>query len=100
LSLKVDYRFESGAVIQTVIPAFRELDAILPAFDDTRYPYLRLVDRYGDTIFSLQQMVAVLPELKMLRSESPEAGSVLDTIIELAEKCSKEPHAFLVFIGD
>jgi hypothetical protein len=36
----------------------------------------------------------------MLRSESPEAGSVLDLIIALAEKCREEPHAFLVFIGD
>ena len=61
MSLKVDYRFESGTVIERVIPAFRELDAILPGFDDLRYPYLRLIDRYGDTIFSSQRWSPCCP---------------------------------------
>ena len=100
MSLKIDYRFESGAVIETFIPAFRELDAILPAFEDLEYPYLRLIDRYGDTFFSRLQMVAVLPELNALKSHRVKPQPALDRVIELAEQCSREPHSFLVFIGD
>ncbi len=100
MSLKLDYRFESGAVIETLVPAFRELDGILPDISDLQYPYLRLIDRYGDTFFSRLQMLAVLPELETLKSQLAEPELILDKVIELALRCRGEPHSFLVFIGD
>ena len=63
MALTVDYRSESGAVIDTLVPdRYGAIDSILPEFSDLRYPYLRLIDPYGDTCFSRNQMIAVLSE--------------------------------------
>jgi hypothetical protein len=72
--------------------------AHLPTYDDSSYPYLRLIDPYGDTIFSRYQMVVGLPELEALQRQrhSPE----LEAVISLARRCANEVHTYLAFIGD
>ena len=71
----------------------------LPAFDDQRYPYLRLIDPYENTIFSSYQMKwAVLPELERFAVESP--SPQVERVLQLARRCGSEVHTYLWFIGD
>ena len=70
----------------------------VPDYDDTRYPYLRLIDPYGDTIFSSYQMAAVLPELESLLDERPSAE--IDAVLALARRCADEVHTYLALVGD
>lgn len=70
----------------------------LPAFDDQRYPLLRLVDPYGDTIFSSYQMVGLLAELQARLTET--GDSSLAVAIAAGERCQAKSRTWLVFIGD
>lgn len=71
----------------------------LPDFDDTGFPYLRLVDPYGNTVFSHYQMMsAVLLEFEELAEKRPSPKSA--ALLELAQRCAREVHMYLWFIGD
>jgi hypothetical protein len=70
----------------------------LPEFDDERYPLLRLVDPYGDTIFSSYQMVGLLAELQARLAETGDS-SIAEAIVA-ANRCKNRPRTWLVFIGD
>jgi hypothetical protein len=70
----------------------------LPRADDLSYPYLRLIDPYGDTTFGAVQMLAVLPELDRWSKVRP-SKAVLK-LLELAQKCASRAHAYLKLIGD
>ena len=69
----------------------------LPDFEDERYPYLRLIDPYGATMFSYYQMAGVLPELERWAAEHPTPH--LDRLLELARRCNSADK-FLWLIGD
>ncbi len=88
----------TGPGVATLDPAGTDIAVVLPDFEDRRYPLLRLVDPYGDTIFSTYQMAGVLAELESLRSET--GNVLLDQLIRLAERCRSRPHSYLAFIGD
>jgi len=70
----------------------------LPDFDDHRYPLLRLVDPYGNTIFSSYQMVGLIEELQSRLAET--GNSSLAEAIVAAERCKTKWGTWLVFIGD
>jgi hypothetical protein len=70
----------------------------LPTYDDLSFPYLRLVDPYGDTVFSRYQMVAVIPELEKLAAST--SSSHVGTVLEMARRCEATIHSYLVFVGD
>ena len=70
----------------------------LPAFDDQRYPLLRLVDPFGDTIFSSHQMTGLIPELRARLAETGDPS--LADAIAAAERCQARDLTWLVFIGD
>jgi len=97
MPINVELRNENGNAIY-VLEGVYLTSAHVPDFNDTRYPYLRLIDPYGDTIFSRYQMVAVLPELEALVRERhlPE----LQAVLELAQRCASEVHTYLAFLGD
>jgi hypothetical protein len=77
------------------------LDRVLP-IGDARFPMLRYVDPYGNTIFNGQQMYPLLEELDRLAGEysSVEENDLLAQVRELAVHCRDHPHKFLRFIGD
>ena len=77
-------------------------EGLFPYHDDERFPYLRFVDPYGDTVFNRLQMPAVLEEMHLLRKARTEEEDriVIDKLIELACLCQQEPHLYLKFIGD
>jgi hypothetical protein len=71
----------------------------LPAFDDQRFPYLRLVDPYGDTVFSAYQCEhAVLAEVERFALERPSPN--VDRLVGLVRRCSADVHTYVWFIGD
>jgi hypothetical protein len=71
----------------------------LPSVNDQRYPYLRLVDGVGDTIFSSYQIRhAVLTEIERLDTEKPSAA--VSRLLALAHRCIAEHHSYLWLIGD
>ena len=87
-----------GAGIETLVPPGSDLGTVLPQFDDLRYPLLRLVDPYGETLFSRYQMAALLPELERLKADRND--DLLDQLLRLAQRCRDRPHSFLAFVGD
>lgn len=96
MAINVRLQDELGGIIADGgIVELREL----PAFDDQRYPYLRLIDPYENTIFSSYQVQwAVLHELERFAVESPSPH--LDRVLQLARDCGSEVHTYLWFIGD
>lgn len=74
------------------------LTSVLPAYDDLDFPFLRLIDPYGDTVFSGYQMAAVIPELEALAARTP--SPALGSLLEMAHECQSSVHMYLAFIGD
>jgi hypothetical protein len=72
------------------------------AWDDERFPMLRWVDEYGDTLFSELQLCGVIPELERLGSLdlTPDERDMLGAVIEMARRCQKRGHSYLVLEGD
>jgi len=79
-----------------------ELNRLLPTFDDLTFPLLRLIDPYGDTLFSSNQMHGFIPEWDRfaLNVQKHEDRELVKHVREVAEKCQKNPHTFLRFRGD
>lgn len=92
----------NGKRFEEIWPLNAELNRILPSFDDMSYPMLRLIDPYGDTLFSSNQMHGFIPEWDRLMNGvgNNEDREVLRRIRNLAERCKNEPHTFLRFVGD
>lgn len=83
--------------IGTLIPPSADVGFALPDFDDARYPLLRLIDPYGDTIFNSYQMTGLIPELAARLEETNH--QVLAEVIALAERC-RTRRSYFVFLGD
>lgn len=82
-----------------------ELDGRLTGFripaevsGNERFPLLRWVDPWGDTVFNRAQCRALVLELDVLAAQT--GDEVIREIRELAERVAAEPHLYLVFIGD
>ncbi len=80
------------------------LNRILPIEDrtDSALPMLSLIDPYGNTIFNGLQMKAFLAEWDLLArgvSDNDEKQTMTE-VRRLAERCWREPHTYLRFIGD
>lgn len=97
MPINVCLRTESGHVVSVPGNAFLESQDV-PEVTDQSFPYLRLLDPYGDTVFSRWQMVAVLPELERLALAHP--SERMDAILGLARICARDIHTYLVFKGD
>jgi len=102
MPLIIDFRTRSGEVIDRTGETPPHTVFPLPAFDDHRFPLLRLVDPYGTTQFSSYQMKGLIPELEDLLNvtEAPGRRRLLEEVLNLAGRCSDEPHSCLVFLGD
>jgi hypothetical protein len=88
---------DEGGDLGTLSPPSSDVGPALPSVNDTRYPLLRLIDPYGETVFSSYQMRGLIPELEQRHRETGDAA--LSEILSLAEKLQGR-RAFLVFMGD
>jgi hypothetical protein len=66
--------------------------------DDPRYPGLRLIDPYDETVLSAYQCDVLEPDFARWAADSrdPEAGKVLD----LVRRCAGDVSTSLWFLGD
>jgi hypothetical protein len=96
MPINVELRNERCEAVQVLDGVYLTSEH-LPAYDDDRYPYLRSIDPYSDTIFSRYQMVEVMPELEALTSERP--SPEIDAVLAVARRCAGEPHTYLAFVG-
>ncbi|MDQ3937881.1 MAG: hypothetical protein M3253_04280, partial [Chloroflexota bacterium] len=60
-------------------------------------PYLRLIDPYGETIFSSYQLPAVIAELERLSAATGSRN--VETTLELARRCLRS-GAYFFLAGD
>lgn len=90
-----------GKKIKEFAPRGGLLDRLLP-IEDHRFPVLRYIDPYGNTIFNGGQMYPVLQELDHLVTEvsGKNEKEILAGLRELAIYCRDHPHTYLRFIGD
>jgi len=90
-----------GKKIKEFAPTGGLLDRLLP-IEDRRFPMLRYVDPYGNTIFNGGQMYPVLEELDRVGAEvsGKDEKEILARLRELAIYCRDHPHIYLRFIGD
>jgi hypothetical protein len=101
MPIKVALQNIHGKKYREVVPKAGILNLVLP-LEDPRYPVLRYVDPYGNTILNCLQMYPLLEELERLAAEcsSDDGKEILGQVRELAIYCRDHPHTFLRFIGD
>lgn len=78
------------------------LHGLLPEPDDESYQCLRFVDWYGDTSFNYLQMPALITDLERLRGRAKSAADLelIESIKDLAKRCSGQSGTHIKFIGD
>lgn len=70
--------------------------------DNPRFPLLRWVDPFGQTMFSYRQMNGLIPEIETLLAETEEAHDheFLTHMLELAKLCESRIGASMRILGD
>jgi len=93
---------ERGEVLQRVADTKDAFVVLLPWRGDTSFTLLRFIDRYGHTTFNRLQMDLFLQEWQRIfeKAETPESRDLLAQVRAMAERCQKEAHLYLKFIGD
>jgi hypothetical protein len=101
MPIKVALQTIDGKKLKEVVPVKALLNRLLP-MGDARFPVLRYVDPYSNTIFNGAQMYPLIEELDQLIKDaaSEEDKSILAGVPELAVDCSDRPQTYLRFIGD
>jgi len=102
MPLIIELRSRSGETLRRTGESPPHAVFPAPSLDDASFPLLRLVDPYGDTLFSSYQMRGIRPEIRVLRERatSDRQRKLLGEVDELAALCEASPHTFLVFVGD
>ena len=74
----------------------------LPLPTDERFVCLRFIDPYQNTTFNQRQMIPLIRELELVRSNvgTAEEKDIFGQVLDLARKCAAEPHVYVKFIGD
>ena len=62
------------------------------------FKLLRYLDPFGDITFNRLQMPDLIEDLQMLKEY--ENNSLIDEILNLAERCQNEQHSYITFYGD
>ena len=99
MGINIELRYESGEAVddERAIAIVEARD--LPGLDDHRFPYLRLIDPYGNTMFSPVQVEhVVLDELQRYASERPSPG--INLLLAMARRCLTKRRVALWLIGD
>ena len=93
---------ERGKIVESIGRDPHGLDRLLPPHQDKKFPYLRCIDRWGDTTFNPLQMEQFLEEWTRLRTkvESEEELALFELVEGLANKCRESIGLHLKFLGD
>jgi hypothetical protein len=99
MPFNVELRDEHGAVMAQIVGVPGPWT--LPSVVDNDRNMIRFIDPYGDTIFNHLQAAELCTELISLLSVLPaKECTVIESIAELAQRCTNEVHTYLWFIGD
>jgi hypothetical protein len=87
--------------LEQAFPSNTPLEDLLP-LGDTSFPMLGFIGPYGDTLFSGLQMKLFIPEWdRVMRNVNDKADTeFLLKVRQMAERCMKQNHIFLRFVGD
>ena len=102
MGIDVHLQREDGSRIASVLDQKGVIARLIP-LDDERFPLLRYVDPYGDTVFNRRQAEQVLIEVELLGRTGEKSADELEhlrQLKELARQCEQEPHFYLRFVGD
>ncbi len=101
MGLTVQLVDEDGQVIEELFDVHGAVDEIVySAPRDGRM--VSFIDPYGDTVFNAVQAPVFIEEWDRL-APSPERETdrgVWQAVRDLAERCVREPHHYLKFLGD
>lgn len=92
----------SGRTLGEILDPARKLEGALPPESDDRFPLLRFVDSYGDTVFNRVQASYLREEIARLQQVTgdPAAKRLMEELLRLANECAAAPHRYLKFLGD
>jgi hypothetical protein len=92
----------SGRTLGEILDSERKLEGALPSENDERFPLLRFVDSYGDTVFNRLQAGHVRQEVERLQQVTgdPAVKQLMEELLQLANECAAAPHRYLKFLGD
>ena len=78
------------------------LHGVIPAREETEFPYLRSIDPYGKTVFNHLQMETFLEEWERVRNRAVDESQkeAWQKIKELAETCRQDRDLYLRFVGN
>lgn len=102
MGIDVHLETEDGKRLDSILDPKGIIARLIP-IDDERFPVLRYVDLYGNTVFNRAQSTEVLRELELLEKHlnpTTETSNCISQLKELARKCEAEPHLYLKFVGD
>jgi hypothetical protein len=93
---------ERGDVLDEISDPANHLHRFLPRAEAPVYVLVNYVDWYGDTIFNRLQMPRFRDEWATLRDVAETAGAahLHSKVASMAERCGREVHTYLKFLGD
>jgi hypothetical protein len=96
MSLVVKLEDELGERSEWVL-----LHGVLPAYEESGFPFLRCVDPSGKTVFNHLQMDAFLEEWARLedRAKDETQREAWQKVKEMAETCGQDRDLYLRFVG-
>lgn len=87
---EIDYIIDTNGLISQIIP-----------YNNEKFPLMRYIDLYGDTIYNRLQMPQILAELTIIKKTiTPKEIVYILNIEALINRGLKEPHLYLKFVGD
>lgn len=102
ISIEIVLEQEGGRVLDKLNIDEKVIEEIQKVSGENKFKCLSFVDLYGDTIFNNAQSREIIEECDILKKKikKKEILQALDKIKNLAERCSKEIHTYLKFIGN
>ena len=103
MAMTVRLQDEFGKAVDEVHDTTGIIEARLPSNKDESYYCVRFIDPYGDTYFNQSQMGHFLKEWERLfqvQSSNKQDNALYERVKSFAERCLKEPHIYIKFIGD
>jgi hypothetical protein len=78
------------------------LHEVLPAREETEFPVLRGIDRYGNTLFNHLQMESFLQEWGKIedRARDESQKEAWRKVKHMAERCRDDRDLYLRFVGN
>ena len=78
------------------------LHDVLPGPDEAKFPFLRGIDRFGNTVFNHLQMESFLPEWERIedRAHDQAQREAWRKVKQMAEKCRDDRDLYLRFVGN